>query len=89
MLNGTGDEERSRSDQSENSDGNEQEIQEVKQEFEEHKTTSLLFGCRGKNRTCSAGTLNRYVTITPPRRIRRSLLSLERGSDRGHRRSRQ
>lgn len=89
MLNGTGNEERSSRQQDKHSSSNEQEIQEVKQEFEEHETTSLLFGCRGKNRTCSAGTLNRYVTITPPRRIRRSLLSLERGSDRGHRRSRQ
>ena len=53
MLNGTGDEERSRSDKSEHGGGNKQEIQEVKQEFEEHETTSLLFGCRGKNRTCS------------------------------------
>ena len=89
MLNGTGDEERSSRQQNEHSSGNEQEEQEVKQEFEEHETTSLLFGCRGKNRTCSAGRQDRYVTITPPRRIRRSLLSLERGSDRGHRRSRQ
>lgn len=44
MLNGTGDEERSSRDQSENSGGNKQEIQEVKQEFEEHETTSFYLG---------------------------------------------
>ena len=44
MLNGTGDEERSRSQQSKNSGGNKQEIQEVKQEFEEHKITSYKVG---------------------------------------------
>lgn len=44
MLNGTGDEERSRSQQSKNSGGNKQEIQEIKQELEEHKTTSFYLG---------------------------------------------
>ena len=41
MLNSTNDEERNRSQQDKHSNGNEQEIQEVKQEFEEHKTTSF------------------------------------------------
>ena len=44
MLNGTGDEERSSRQQDKHSSGNEQEIQEVKQEFEEHKTTSFYLG---------------------------------------------
>ena len=44
MLNGTGDEERSSRQQDKHSSGNEQEIQEVKQEFKEHKTTSFYLG---------------------------------------------
>ncbi len=44
MLNGTGDEERSRSQQNEHSGGNKQEIQEVKQEFEKHEITSFYLG---------------------------------------------
>ena len=44
MLNGTDNEERSNRQQNKNSNGNEQEIQEVKQEFKEHKTTSFYLG---------------------------------------------
>lgn len=44
MLNGTGNEERSSRQQDKHSSSNEQEIQEVKQEFEEHKTTSFYLG---------------------------------------------
>ena len=44
MLNSTGDEERNRPQQDKHSSCNEQEIQEVKQEFKEHKTTSFYLG---------------------------------------------
>lgn len=44
MLNGTDDEERNKRQQDKHSNGNEQEIQEVKQEFKEHKTTSYYLG---------------------------------------------
>lgn len=44
MLNGTNDEERNKRQQDKHSNGNEQEIQEIKQEFEEHKTTSFYLG---------------------------------------------
>lgn len=44
MLNGTGNEKRSSRQQDKHSSGNEQEIQEIKQELEEHKTTSFYLG---------------------------------------------
>ena len=44
MLNGTGDEERSSRKKDKHSSSNKQEIQEVKQEFKEHKTTSFYLG---------------------------------------------
>lgn len=44
MLNGTGDEKRNSRKQDKHSNGNEQKIQEVKQKFKEHKTTSFYLG---------------------------------------------
>ena len=41
MVNGTSDEKRNSRQKDKHSSGNEQEIQEVKQEFKEHKTTSF------------------------------------------------
>lgn len=44
MLNGTSDKKRNSRKQDKHSNGNKQEIQEVKQEFKEHKTTSFYLG---------------------------------------------
>ena len=44
MLNGTGYEERNSRQSDKHSSSNEQEIQEVKQKFKEHKTTSFYLG---------------------------------------------
>ena len=44
MLNGTSDEKRNSRQQDKHNSGNEQKIQEVKQEFKEHKTTSFYMG---------------------------------------------
>lgn len=48
MLNGTGDEKRNSRKKNKHSNGNEQEIQEIKQKFKEHKTTSF-FWVRGQD----------------------------------------
>ena len=44
MLQGAGDQECHKGKQRKHSSTNQQEIQEVKQEFEEHKTTSFYLG---------------------------------------------